>query len=453
MSDSAAEFDQLVEDVKATLATRATGDLPAVLEGLHPSDLADLLEGLPDEDARRGVLGALSSERASEALAEMDEGEIRARLLAALEPAQSAELVQQLADDDAADLIAELEPEEQDRILAQMPADEAGEIRDLLLYDEETAGGRMTTALVSVADALTAGDAIEEVRRQGREVEDFYAVFVVDSGGRLLGTVRLDVLVVADPAARVAELVEPTVSSVRPDTDQEEVGRLLSRYNLVSIPVVNTDGRLLGRVTFDDIMDVLEAEQTEDILKLAGVRDEEEVKGGWAPAVRARLPWLYLNLLTATLAASIIWLSEDMITRYAALAFLAPIIAAMGGNAGMQSLAVTLRRLTLAGGELGERPWGAVGKEVAVGLVNGVALGLVAAVVGYMAAGLPEMGLVVMLAMWGNLIAAGFAGAFVPTLLSRMGVDPAVASSVFVTTTTDLVGFSLLLGLASTLLP
>ena len=218
------------------------------------------------------------------------------------------------------------------------------------------------------------------------------------------------------------------------------------------MPVVDASNLLLGRVTFDDVIDVLEAEQTEDILRLAGVRDGDEVRGDWAGAVRVRLPWLALNLLTATLAALVILHYEDLIQRFIALAFLAPIIAAMGGNAGTQSLAITLRRLTLGEGELGERPWRAVGKEVLVGLTNGAALGLLASFIGYKVSGSPTMGLVVALAMWGNLAVAGFAGAFVPTLLDRLGLDPAVASSVFVHTMTDLVGFFLLLGIASALL-
>ena len=444
-------FEDLVHRVQAAVEAQSRDDLDRALDGLHASDLADLLEALNTGEGHR-VLRSVSRERASEAMAEMDEGDVRANLLASLEPSEGAQLVQQLPDDDAADLVGELEPDERAAILAALPDEDAGEIRDLLEYDEETAGGLMTTAVVSVDASLRAMDAIEAVRRQGREVEDFYSVFVVGERGKLLGTLGLDALVVADPETEIAALVEPTPISVLPGTDQEEVGRLLSRYNLVSVPVVNGRGALLGRVTFDDVIDVLEAEQTEDILKLAGVREEETVKGGWGAAVRARLPWLFLNLLTATLAASVILHYEEMIARYTALAFLAPIIAAMGGNAGTQSLAVTLRRLTLEGAELGGKPWRAVGKELLVGLVNGAALGSVAALVGWAFAGIPEFGLVVFFAMWGNQIAAGFAGAFVPTLLSRIGVDPAVASSVFVHTTTDLIGFVLLLGLASSML-
>lgn len=454
MSDAQAttEFEHLLEQVREALATQAPERINEIVGPLHPSDVADLLQALDDEDAQLTVLRTLSAEDASEALAEMDEGEARSELLAALAPSKGAELVHELADDDAADLIGELDPEERAAILAALPPGEAGELEQLLQYDEESAGGRMTTALVSVQSALTAEQAIVELRAQAREVEDFYTVFVIDADNRLLGTVSLADLIVSEPGGSVEHLVEAPVATVKPDTDQEEVGRLLSRYNLVSIPVVSDRGVLLGRVTFDDVMDVLEAEQTEDILRLAGVRDGEEVKAGYRDSVRVRLPWLALNLVTATLAALVILWYEDLITRFVALAFLAPIIAAMGGNAGTQSLAITLRRLTLSEGELGERPWRAVGKEVLVGLTNGAVLGALAAIIGYQVGGVPEMGLVVALAMWGNLAVAGFAGSFVPTLLDRIGVDPAVASSVFVHTMTDLIGFFLLLGIASAIL-
>ena len=232
MSDSAAStgFEELLDQVREAIANGGREQIESIVEQLHPSDIADVLQALEDEPSQLALLRALSSESASEALAEMEEGEVRADLLAALAPAKSAELVHQLADDDAADLIAELEPADRAAILAELPADEADELEDLLRYDEETAGGRMTTALVSLGSAMTAADAIAEVRRQGREVDDFYTVFVVDEAGRLLGTVSLADLVTADPTEPVQALVEPPVATVQPDADQEEVGRLLSRY-------------------------------------------------------------------------------------------------------------------------------------------------------------------------------------------------------------------------------
>ena len=438
------ELQSLVEDGPLTEAVGA-------MAGLHASDVADLLAAAPSEERRLALLEALPAETASEALAEMEEDE-RSELLASLDAERGAELLHELPDDDAADLVGELDPEDQDRILSALSAQEAGEIRELLRYDEETAGGLMTTALVSVPSDATAEQAIAEIRRRGREVEDFYTVFVVDAEGRLEGTVPLDDLILAEPDVSVDALVEPSVATVLPGMDQEEVGKVMSRYNLVSLPVVDEEGSLLGRITFDDVIDVIEAETTEDILKLAGVSDEEELRAGWLESVRSRLPWLVLNLVTATLAATVILAFESTIQRFTFLAFLMPVIAALGGNSGTQALAVTIRRIAVA-----DRPtagqFKVVAKELAVGLSNGLVLGLLFAGFGYFwEGGDPRIGIVVFLAMWANIMMAGFAGALVPTLLHRLGVDPAVASSVFVHTLTDLVGFATVLSLATALL-
>ena len=428
--------------------------LEAFLAELHPSDIADVVESV-DGATRLALVRALPAELASEALAEMEEGDARAELLAALEPTEGAELLHELPDDDAADLIGELEPEDQDRILAQLPADEAGEIRDLLQYDEETAGGIMTTALVSVLGTVTAGEAIGVVRVQGRRVEDFYRVFVVDDGVRLLGTVPLDDLILADPDEPVQNLVEPIVASVIPDTDQEDVGHLIRRYNLPSLPVVSEDGVLLGRVTFDDVIDVIEAETTADLLLFSGVSDDEELRGSSMDAIRARLPWLLLNTMTASFAAAVVWIFRDQIAAATLLAVVMPVVAGLGGNAGQQALAVTIRRLATSTGPLESRGH-VVGKELLVALLNGGVIGTVVAAASTAlasAAGAdPRLGVVVLLAMWGNIAMAGFAGSFIPTFLDRMGQDPAVASTVFLTALTDLTGFLLLLGLATVLL-
>jgi magnesium transporter len=243
----------------------------------------------------------------------------------------------------------------------------------------------------------------------------------------------------------------PADISVLPDLDQEEVARLMARYNLPSVAVVDAAGHLLGRVTFDDVIDVVEAETTEDLLKFGGVSADENIAAGWETAVRSRLPWLSLNLLTAFLAGGVVYLFQGTIQRTVALAVWMPIIAGMGGNAGTQALAVTVRRLAL-----GMIPVDVftrvVGKEVLVGIINGLVMGLAVGMVAALIGEGARLGLVVFLAMVGNLMVAGFAGAFIPLILERVGVDPAVASSIFVTTFTDVCGFLLLLGLAGWML-
>ena len=433
------------------------GDVPgleAMLEALHPSDIADVVESLGDE-LRLALVRALPTDLASETLAEIAEGEVRAELLTALAPAEGAELLHELSDDDATDLVGELPQEARDRLLAELPTEEAGDIRDLLQYDEDTAGGLMTTALVSVLGHVTAGEAIETVRVQGREVEDFYTVFVVDDDTKLLGTVPLDDLILSDTGHRIRDLVEPTVASVVPEADQEQVGHMIARYNLASIPVVSEDGVLLGRVTFDDVIDVIEAETTEDILLFSGVSEAEELRGSPIEAVRARLPWLLLNTMTASLAAGVVWWFRSEIAAATLLAVVMPVVAGLGGNAGQQALAVTVRRLATSAGPL-EARGRVVGKEILVAVFNGGAIGaLVAGAAAMLALAMgvdARLGLVVLLAMWGNIAMAGFAGSFIPTFLDRMGQDPAVASTVFLTALTDLTGFLLLLGLATLLL-
>ena len=414
----------------------------------EPADLADVLAAL-DEDERLAVVQALPPELSSQALAEMPEEAHAEQTLAALSPERAAEIVEELEDDDAADILGELEPDAQER--SSQAVEDRAEVERLLKYDEETAGGRMTTHLVTVRDTATAAEALEEIRRQSEEVEDFYQVFVVDGDRRLVGILPFKGLVVSRPERQIREFMEPADISVKPDLDQEEVARLMARYNLPSVAVVDDTGRLLGRVTFDDVIDVVEAETTEDLLKFGGVSPDEELAAGWTDSVRSRLPWLYVNLLTAFLAGGVVYFFQDTIQRTVVLAVWMPIIAGMGGNAGTQALAVTVRRLAL--GLIPEhRLLGVVGKEVLVGLTNGLAVGVAVGIVAALLGEHPMLGLVVFLAMTVNLLVAGFAGAFIPIVLERLGVDPAIASSIFVTTFTDIFGFLLLLGLAGWLL-
>ena len=445
------EFSQRVTRLEALLESGAEADLRLMLEDLHPSDVADLIEQFDEEEDRVRILDLLPAELASETLAEMEAHQHPEEILVALDPDRIGALLDELSNDDAADIIGELDPEDQARVLATLAPVDAGELRELLAYPEESAGGIMTTEVVAISVHLTAGEAIEEVRRQARELGgDFYNIFVVDLMRRLQGQVGIQELVLADPDQRIGELVEPPVVTVPVDMDQEEVGRLIGRYNEPSVPVLGPKDVLLGRITWDDVLDVIEAEQTEDLLRLAGV-GEEEVQGEWWEAVRARLPWLMVNTLTAALGAAVIYLFTDTIDQLLALAAMLPVIAALGGNAGTQALAVTVRRLALTR-ESPARRWRVAGKEVVVGLLNGLALGLVVGGASWVIFNEPMLGAVVLLAMWGNLVVASVAGAMVPVALERMGADPAVASSVFVTAVTDVAGFFLLLGLATRLL-
>jgi magnesium transporter len=414
----------------------------------EPADLAEVLTAL-DQRERVSVVQALPPELSSQALAEMPEEAHAGETLAALDPDLAAEIVDELDDDDAADILGDLDRSRQEQILAAV--EDRTEVEQLLRYDEETAGGRMTTHMVTVPDTASAGEALEEIRRQSQEVEELYQVFVVDSDRRLIGFLPFKDLVISPPDRPVRSFMEEAEIYVTPDLDQEEVARLMARYNLPSVAVVNEQRQLLGQVTFDDVIDVVEAETTEDLLQFGGVSADEDLGAGWQTAVRSRLPWLSINLLTAFMAGGVVYLFQHTIQHTLALAVWMPVIAGMGGNAGTQALAVTVRRLALGMIPV-DRFTRVVGKEILVGITNGIVMGVA---VGTLAAILgegPRLGLVVFMAMAGNLMVAGFAGAFIPILLERSGVDPAVASSIFVTAFTDVCGFILLLGLAGAIL-
>jgi len=444
MSTTSDDVERMVELVR-------NGELTVFVRQAHdfePADLADVLAAL-DEDERVAVVQALPAELSSQALAEMPEGTHAEETLAALSPERAAEIVEELEDDDAADMLRELAPEAQQRILSEV--EDRADVERLLRYDPETAGGLMTGHVVTVRDTATAEEALEAIRRQSEEVEDFYQVFVIDADRKLVGILPFKDLVVSKPSRLVREFMTDADIAVKPDLDQEDVARVMARYNLPSVAVVDDSGRLIGRVTFDDVIDVVEAEQTEDLLKFGGVSPDEALAAGWSEAVRSRLPWLYVNLLTAFLAGGVVYLFQGTVQRTVALAVWMPIIAGMGGNAGTQALAVTVRRLAL-GLIQPQMALRVVGKEVLVGLVNGVAIGVAVGTIAALAGAQPMLGAVVFLAMTVNLLIAGFAGAFIPILLERLGIDPAIASSIFVTTFTDCCGFFLLLGMAGWLL-
>lgn len=415
---------------------------------LEPADLADVLASL-DEDERLDLVRALPPELSSQALVELPAEAHAEEIVAALDTEQAAEIVDELEDDDAADLLGELEPEEQERILAGV--EDRADVDRLLGYDDETAGGLMTTHLVTVTDLDTVGLALEAVRRQAEDVDDVTEIFVVDTARRLVGTLTFKQLVVSSQARLVRDVMEDADIHVGAEVDQEEVARIMSRYNLAALPVVDASGRLLGRVTYDDVSDVSEAEATEDLLRFGGVSPDEELSARWSSSVRSRLPWLYVNLLTAFLAAAVVLFFKNTIDSFRNLAIWMPIVAGMGGNAGTQALAVSVRRLSLGQVPI-DQSRAIITKEILVGITNGIAIGIVVATVSVLLGESWRMGLVVFLALSGNLFVAGFAGSFIPVVLERLGVDPAVASSIFVTTFTDVCGFGLLLGLATVIL-
>jgi len=424
--------------------------LKEVLEDYHASEIAILFERL-DKSEQQYIINLLPAEIASEIISEMDEESHPEDLLFQLHPDKRTEIVEELDYDDATDIISQLEDHEQKEILEDLNEEDASNIRNLLTYDEKTAGGLMNTDLICVNINLTKKDAIDEIIRQSEEMEEFYTIYVVDDNEIFKGIVSLKDIIKAKHEAKIIELVKTDAVYVHPNTDQEEVASLISQYNLTSIPVIDDHQRLLGRITFDDVIDVMQAESTEDILKISGVSEDEELSGNWVEAVKSRLPWLIINLGTAFLASSVVRYFDPTIKLIPSLAAYMTIIAGMGGNAATQALAVTVRRISLY--DLTDnQAYRTVLKEFTVGLINGASNGLIVFIFAYFFDGNPMLGLVIFLAMTGNLIIAGITGAGIPLVLKRVGIDPAIASSIIITTFTDVFGFLLILGLASKLL-
>ncbi|WP_316766970.1 magnesium transporter [Pedobacter frigiditerrae] len=445
-------FDLDKTDV-SKLKQAISGDnelLKATLAVYHASEIAILFESISSEDQQR-IINLLDVEIASEVISEMHEEAHPEELLLQLHPDKRTEIVEELDYDDATDIISQLDEHEQKEILEDLSEDDASSIRNLMSYDEETAGGLMNTEVIRINLNLTKKDAIDEIIRQSEEIEEFYTVNVVDDDNIFKGIVSLKDIIKAKGNAKITDMVNADVVYVKAETDQEEVAKLISQYNLTSIPVVDDEMHLLGRVTFDDVIDVLEDENTEDFLKISGVSEDEELSGNWIEAVKSRLPWLIINLGTAFLASAVVRHYESTLSQLAVLSAYMVIIAGMGGNAATQALAVTVRRISLY--DLTDnQAYRTVLKEFTVGLINGAVTGLIVFIFAYFFDGQPMLGLVIFMAMTGNLVIAGITGSSIPLVLKRVGIDPAIASSIIITTFTDVFGFLLLLGLASKLL-
>ncbi|MGE0683878.1 MAG: magnesium transporter [Candidatus Binatia bacterium] len=412
---------------------------------LHPADIAALLNAIEEGEVKQKIFGFLSPDLASEVLS-LVSPLTREELTQDLSDAELSDLLGRLDSDDAADLLGSL-PEEQVRaVLDQVPEELSAEMERLLRYPADTAGGIMQTEHIEVPEGSRVDEAIEIIRSYIDEVADIHSVFVVDHTQRLTGVLPLRKLILARPEERVENVMDRQVIAARVDLDQEQVAQLFKKYDLLSLPVVDQAGLLLGRITIDDIVDVLEEEATEDIYKLAGLGGEEDVLDSPIRSIRRRLPWLALNLFTTTLSATVISFFEGTIQTVAIAAAFMTMVAAQGGNAGIQTLTVIVRGLALGEVSLSHTRRVLL-KELLVALGNGIALGITAGVIAYLWKGEPLIGLVLALALVVNLIVAAFVGSMIPFTMRRLGIDPAIASNVFVTASTDICGFFSFLGI------
>jgi len=441
-----------IEALKIKLLIQEEDDktLKSVLDKLHEADIAQILDNL-NEDQQQYVIHLLEIETAASVISEMDAESHPEELISNLDTSLAASIIGEMETDDATDLISLLTEEAQDRVLNQVDKEDAADIRQLMEYSEDTAGGIMNTDLISVPSYFSKKEAVEEVIRQSEEVENFYYVYIIDRQDILVGILSLKDLIRAKPFMIMDEIMEKDIITINVHEDQEEVARVIRKYNLPSLPVVDDEGKLLGRITFDDIMDVIEEENTEDLLMIAGVSVDEELRGGWLDAVKSRMPWLLVNLFTASIAGLVIFSFQNVIDRLIILASYMPIIAGVAGNGATQALAVTIRRLSTDSVAKGQF-FNVIIKEVLVGLTNGLLIGFCISMVAYFTNSDLRLGLVVFTAMTLNLFIAGLAGSSIPLLFEKLNIDPAIASSIFITAFTDILGFTLLLGLASQIL-
>jgi magnesium transporter len=445
-------IDVVLESVRRLLRMGATVNLLNLLQKQHPADLAQVFAELPERErhAAFNVLVDKHGKLAMEALSELDP-EAAGALLALRSAEDVARLVQEIPSDDGAALIDHLPAELRSVVLDLIRPKPGGGVSELLEYDEQTAGRLMNPNVFALPEDVTAGEAITALQTS-RDVEMVFYLYVVDARRHLVGVVSLRRLLLVPPDTPLKRIMTSDVYSARVDTDQEEVARQVASYNLLAIPVVDSENKLAGIITVDDVIDVIKDEATEDVYRLAGVSKDDGVLTPPLESLQRRLPWLGMNLVTAFLAATVVSVFSGTISQVVALAAFMPVVAGMGGNAATQTLAVVVRGLAL-----GELTWSnarqALAKEALVGLGNGLALGVVAAGGAWLLRGNPVLGGVLALAMIINMFIAATAGTLIPLALRALKIDPALASSVFITTLTDVFGFLSFLGLATLFLP
>ncbi len=445
-------IELVIESVRRLLRMGATPNFVNLLQKQHPADLAEIFSELPERErhAAFNVLVDRNGRLAMEALSEL--GPEKGAALLALRSAEDiARLAQEVPSDDAAALIGQLPDELSAVVLDLIRPKPGGGVSELLEYDEKTAGRLMNPNVFALAEDLTAGEAITALQA-ARDVEMVFYLYVVDERRHLVGVVSLRRLLLVSPDTPLKRIMTTEVYSVRVDTDQEEVASQVASYNLLAIPVVDEENKLVGVITVDDVIDVIKDEATEDVFRLAGVSVDDGILSPPRDSLRRRLPWLAVNLATAFLAASVIKMFGDLITQVVALAAFMPVVAGMGGNAATQTLAVIVRGLAM-----GELTWtnsrAALFKEALVGLGNGLVLGAVAMLGAWLLQGNIVLGAVLALAMIINMFIAATAGTLIPLGLRALKVDPALASSVFITTLTDVFGVLSFLGLAQIFRP
>lgn len=440
---------RLFDDVLDAVEEGNAAALDALLDPLHAADIADLLEQITQRD-RRALLSLWKGGMDGDVLSELDDN-LREEVINSLAPAELAEAMRDMESDDVVDLIEDLEDAQQEAVLTALGDTGRAAVEKALAYPDDSAGRLMQVEMARAPVHWTVGEAIDYLRSDVSLPDQFYHLVLIDARAKPQGYVTLGRLLAAKRATLLTQITEDSFRTFHTHDEQGAIAYAFNQYHLISAPVVDDDDRLVGVITIDDAMEVLDDEHEEDILRLAGVSGESELSDSVVETTKQRFPWLAVNLATAILASLVIALFEDTISSLVALAVLMPIVASMGGNAGTQSLTVAVRAIATRDLTT-SNVWRVIRREIAVGAINGAIFAVAMGAVGIVWFGTPLLGVVIAASMIINMVVAGLAGTGIPILLEKCGVDPALASGAFVTTVTDIVGFFSFLGLAAVIL-
>ena len=446
---------ELLKQIEQLIEQQSDESILALLDHEHHADIAEILDELNLDDATY-IIKLLDSEKTSEILMDLDE-DTRERVLKNLSAKEIAEEIGELDTDDAADIIGELSEERQKRVISQLEDEEhKADIKELLTYDEDSAGGLMAKELVKVNENWTVPRCIKEMRAQAENVTRVHSIYVVDDNDKLIGRLSLKDLLIAPPRSSISKIYIPKVDSVNVHEDAEEVARIMQKYDLEAIPVVDDNGILLGRITIDDIVDFIKDEAEKDYQMAAGISDDVEASDSIKELVKARLPWLIIALVGGFVSVSILSGFNNALADHAVLFFFTPLIAATAGNVGVQSSAIVVQ--AIANGTLKDSTWKRLIKEVSLSLINGVVLAIILLIVEklFLSKIIPGMdmmvGLTVAISLIAVIILASLIGTFIPIFLNKRGIDPAVATGPFITTSNDIFGIFIFFFIAKLIL-
>ncbi len=441
--------EENIKRILELLDSNRSSEVREEINELHPGDISEIINNLPKEH-QLSTFELLNIDNSADVLHELFD-DVRENIINSLQSQKLASILDEMESDEATDIISELEFEIVKEITNKLDKEDLSEITQLLKYDEETAGGLMQTEVIAVDRDAKRDEIIEIIRNESSEVEKIHYVCVVDKDNKFIGLLEAIRLLLVSKNFKAIDMIEEDIISVNVNEDQEEVANLFRKYDMYILPVIDDDNHLLGRITVDDIIDVIDEEASEDAYKMVGLENEDRVFTHPLSSVKKRLPWLTLNLFTALLVSSVVGIFEVTIAKLSFLAVLMPIVAGLGGNSGTQTLTVITRGIAL--GELTiQNTFKAILKEISVGLINGFLIGSTAMLIAYILKGDILLGAVLGISMVCNMFIAGLVGSLIPVIMKTLKIDPALASSVVITMLTDIGGFASFLGLASILL-